>query len=74
MESFDESPFYDFRVSGSDCGIDEFMIFYIRQGIEIKELQEDDYPRIEVEGRTHITKLNGNYFCYKKKNHIKNYY
>ena len=70
LDSFDATPFYDFRVSGSDCGTDELMVFCVWPGIKIQTI-EDDIISIEVVGRSHITKLNGNYFCYKKKQSYK---
>ena len=65
---FDSSPLFDFSIS-SDCGDKTPVIFHRWQGRVEREIYYDEdfnqQEKITLFDETDLTKINGNYFCYK---------
>ena len=68
FDTFESSPLFDFYVDNEGCGAKEYITFHIWGGLE------DYVKEWGAKGRTEINRINGYFFCYKKKCHIKNYY
>ena len=65
---FDSSPLFDFSIS-SDCGDKTPVIFHRWQGRVEREIYYDEdfnqQEKITLFDETDLTKIDGNYFCYK---------
>ena len=69
FDTLDSSPLFNFRVSEYTCGSNEHIIFHVWEGIDRSKESYSSYSsNSKIEGKTEISKINGYYFCYKKKN------
>ena len=68
FDTLDSSPLFNF-FSDVTCGSNEHIIFHVWEGIDRSKESYDSNSKIE--GKTEISKINGYYFCYKKKKSYK---
>ena len=68
FDAFDSSPLFEFSL-GNTCGAKDHIAFHVWQGREVRDYYYSNShynSKTEIEDVTEITKINGNYFCFKK--------
>ena len=61
FDTFESSPIFDFYIDNEGCGAKEYIIFHIWEGVEEIDLFD------EIDPKTEINRINGYFFCYRKK-------
>ena len=68
FDVFESSPLFEFSI-GNNCGEKDHIVFHVWQGREVTDYYYSNghhRSRTETVAITDITKINGNYFCFKK--------
>ena len=61
FDTLESSPIFDFYIDNEGCGAKEYIIFHIWEGVKKTDEINEKVPKIE------INKINGYFFCYRKK-------